>query len=466
MSYRHLLLLSCLSLSATAHAEDQGAALPTGSLMYTTYFYTAGEAVIHGYADDTRVRLVSMADNKPIWEGAVSAGETTTVQTGAGVYGFLSDKKASILVGTPSSCTVVGFWLRDENGAHRADHFYGQLPSGGAGDTERMIVWAVDDTNLTINDLTAGKTLQNQIALQRGERLEFDRSALDTLRGHVLDFQASGDDIMVQVYQDEGYTVPAITGLGTGTEFWTYVGGITNGVNDLNLISYFGDVKAKVEDLDTGEVLWKGVVQGNGVHTLTMTDKRVRVTAQSNISVIVAPYVHYGAGYAEHHFGLGAEGHGIDTDFMLPTPGELWVFSYFKGNHIIVEDTRTGAEIWSGDLDAGSVQGIHPGHGFFRVRSTRGVSVMGGAQACGAEYSPAAGLFEADEALMAAIVEIRQERIENAAQNGLTLSNEQINAPLNASELQQATRRVQTVTGNVNFEADDIEERIDVMVTE
>ncbi|MBA3538476.1 MAG: hypothetical protein H0T79_02505, partial [Deltaproteobacteria bacterium] len=37
-------------------------AAPDDSRMYTTYFYTAAEAVVHGYEAKTRVRIVSLED--------------------------------------------------------------------------------------------------------------------------------------------------------------------------------------------------------------------------------------------------------------------------------------------------------------------------------------------------------------------------------------------------------------------
>src|SRR5688572_30798804 len=101
-----LALAVALAVSGATNVKDPQkapvappkSALP--SLMYTTYFYTAAEAVVHGYAADTKVRIVSLERNGTIWEGTVGIGETKTVQTGKGVFGFLSDKKASILVGT------------------------------------------------------------------------------------------------------------------------------------------------------------------------------------------------------------------------------------------------------------------------------------------------------------------------------------------------------------------------------
>src|SRR5437868_7755431 len=59
--------------------------------MYTTYFYTAAEAVVHGYEKDTQVRIVSLADPATqrkagtIWQGTVGVGETKLIPTGAGV---------------------------------------------------------------------------------------------------------------------------------------------------------------------------------------------------------------------------------------------------------------------------------------------------------------------------------------------------------------------------------------------
>ncbi len=89
-------------------AMAQQPTVPQGKrLMYTTYFYTAAEAVIHGYEQGTKVRIVSMESKRTVWKGKVGAGETKLIPTGRGVFSFLADKKASILVGTPSACTAV-----------------------------------------------------------------------------------------------------------------------------------------------------------------------------------------------------------------------------------------------------------------------------------------------------------------------------------------------------------------------
>src|SRR4051794_33851286 len=43
-------------------AKDVPATLDdiSGELTYTTYFYTAAEAIIHGFENDTKVRIISM----------------------------------------------------------------------------------------------------------------------------------------------------------------------------------------------------------------------------------------------------------------------------------------------------------------------------------------------------------------------------------------------------------------------
>lgn len=448
-------------------ATANGTAQPTGSkLMYTTYFYTAGEAIVHGYEDDTSVRILSMATSQPVWTGTVGAGQTVTVPTGPGTFGFLSDKKASILVGTPSSCTVVGYWLRDEDGEHRSRHFYAQLPAGQGGSTDRLVVWGVGEpTQVTIRDLTTGSTVHTG-KVSPGQRFEIPKGQLDGLRSHVLDIRAASDEVMVQVYQDEGFTVPATSGAGMGREFVTFVGDITNGVNDLNVVSYYGEATVNVIDIDTEEVIWHGTIPSGSVHTLTMANRYVRVTSDQQVQVIVAPFAHYTGQYAEHHFGMGIEGGAIDTDFMLPTTTELWVFSYYADNHVSVVDIESGETVWAGDMVAGSVTGLKPGHGFYRVRSNHGISVMGGALSCGAEYSPAGGMFKVDEALLAAVIEIREQRQAEAAKEGKVLSHDEIYAPLSDVELEYATQSVRSKTGNAAYSAPEAQQRLDSMVTE
>ena len=116
---------------------------PLSKPLYTTYFYTAGEAVIHGYEDATKVRVVSLEKRGTIWEGVVNAGETRVVSTGQGVFGFIADMKATILVGTPTSCSVVGYFLKDQNGSFKSNRFIAQLPSG-AGGAQHFTLWAYE----------------------------------------------------------------------------------------------------------------------------------------------------------------------------------------------------------------------------------------------------------------------------------------------------------------------------------
>lgn len=435
------------------------------TLQYTTYFYTANEAVVHGYEADTEVRIVSMSGGNLIWRGTVGVGETQLVSTGPGVFGFLSNKKASILVGTPSSCTVVGYWLRDQDGRTRSERFYTQLPSSSGFEDDRVIVWAWEDTDVSIHDVTTDTTVF-QGRLTAGQRHEITHEQLVGMSSHVLQVQASGADIQVQVYYDEGFAVPGRDGRASGTEFRTYVGRTTEGVNDLTIVSYFTDAEVTVRDIDSDEVIWQGTVPREDSHTLTLTSRYVQVTSEIEVSVYVAPYVHYGAGYAEHHFSLGAEGTGIEHNFLIPTPGELWIFSYFAGSEVTVTNTDTDEVVWTGTLGAGHVQGLNPGHGLFQVTANRGISVQGGSMSCGAEYSPAAGLFQVDETLLAAVVEIQQQRLDAAAREGRVLSADEAAAPLSASELDYATRRVRSSTGNDGYSAAEMEDRLENMVTE
>ncbi|HEY3446233.1 MAG TPA: hypothetical protein VGK67_07700 [Myxococcales bacterium] len=441
------------SRPAAAKAADSGP-----KLMYTTYFYTAGEAVVHGYQPDTKVRIVSMDKRGTVWEGTVKEGETQTIRTGKGVFGFLSDKKAAILVGTPSSCNAVGYFLKDEEGLYRSKRFFTQLPVGISNGDARVLVWAYDTASVTVADRTADKPLKSA-NLQAGTYLELDSTALGSLSGHVLEIKSEGSKVGVQVYYDEGFIVPADLGLGAGRSFYTYVGAITEGVNDLDLLAQVADANVTVKDVKTGEKIFGGLVKKGTVKALTMKRRYVHVTSDVTISVAVAAFEHYKAGYAEHHFGTGLEGVGIETEFLITTPGELWLFSYFDGNKVEVTDAQTGKQVFTGELKSGAVRGLEPGYGLFRVKSTMGLSVMGGSAACGADYSPAAGMFAVDEALFEVIAQIRAERQAEASKNGVVLSEKDLAAPMTAQEAVRASSAVKAKTGRSNMSADEINQR-------
>lgn len=73
---------------------------------------------------------------------------------------------------------------------------------------------------------------------------------------------------------------------------------------------------------------------------------------------------------------------------------------------------------------------------------TGAVSVMGGSAECGAEFSPAGGMFAVDEALFAVLKQIRVQRQERAAAEGKKLTEQQLEAPLTADELDQVRKSV------------------------
>ncbi|MEX0703888.1 MAG: hypothetical protein WD069_17445 [Planctomycetales bacterium] len=447
---------------AAVPAEDQppGIGGIAGELTYTTYFYTAGEAIIHGFENDTNVRIISMDKQGTVFSGKIDRLQTKLVPTGSGVFGFVSNKKASILVGTPSSCAVVGFWLRDQDGNFRSNQLFTQLPSShGHSPDCRVVVWAWEDVQLDVNDFTADKIVSS-VKLEAGKYHEIAGAALDGLDNHVLNFEADKKAISVQVYYDEGFFVPAENGSGAGRLFRTYVGKITEGKNDLNLISYYVPAQVRVEDANSGELLFAGEVKNGGIHTLTLEGRHVKVASDVDICVLVAPYEHYKTNYAEHHFGVGGEGTGIETEFLLTTPGELWVFSYYPQNDVRVIEVATGRQVFAGTLGAGDVRGVHPGHGFFRVLSGKGVGTMGGALACGAEFSPASNQFSVDEALFQVVQEIREQRAAEAARQGITPSGPELDAPLSADELKQANEAVRDRTGRGNYTDAEVNDRL------
>ena len=432
-----------------------------GELTYTTYFYTPAEAIIHGFENNTKVRIISMEQKGTVYEGKIDRMQTKLIPTGKGVFSFVANKKASILVGTPTSCAVVGYWLRDPDGNFRAKELFTQTPSSHANSADsRIVVWAWEDVKVDIVDQTAKKTLADGVAIKAGKYYELHGERLNGVDSHVLSFQAEKKAISVQVYYDEGFTVPSQNGTGAGRVFYTYVGKITEGVNDLSIISYYVTAKVRVEDVNDGKEIWKGEVGRKAIHTIPLQGRHVKVTSDADICVQVAPYEHYKAGYAEHHFGTGGEGGGIEPEFLMTTPGELWIFSYYPDNNIKVTDAKSGKEIWSGRMGEGEARDVNPGHGFYRVTASKGVATMAGANCCSAQFSSAANQFAVDEALFKVVQVIREQRQEQAAKKGEKLTDAQLNAPLSSDELKQANAAVKTDTGRSTYTDAEVNDRL------
>jgi hypothetical protein len=432
----------------------------TKKMMYTTYFYTAGEAVLHGYENNTKVRIASLDGKKgTIWEGTIDLGKTKLIPTGRGVFAFFSDKKASILVGTPSRCAVVGYWVRDRNGSYRSDYFFSQLPSATNFTNDKVIVWAWDDAKVQITNMSSDKVI-HQGKLKANSFYEIGRNLLQGMPNHVLQIKADKKNISVQVYYDEGFFVPAENGRAAGKKFYTYLGDTTNQNNDLQIYSYATAAKVVIEDIKTKKIIHQGTIEAGQVLTKTLSNVYLKITSDKEVNVAVSPYLHYRGAYNEHHFGVGQEGGGIENNFLLTTPEELWVFSYYSQNQVTVSDPQTKKVVWSGTLQAGQVAEVRPGWGYYQVKSTKGVSVMGGHGACGAEFSPAGGMFEVDEQLFAIIQQVKEERIRRAAAQGKKLSAAELNAPLSNDEAAKVQSKMsRSKSAPKKMSVDEIQER-------
>jgi len=231
--------------------------------------------------------------------------------------------------------------------------------------------------------------------------------------------------------------VPAVTGSGTGTDFYTFVGALTQGNNDLDLIALDDTAHVSVTDVDSGKSIYDGSVKAHAMHTLNLSDRYVRVRSDKPIQLEVAAYEHDGSGYAEHHFASGHDGGGIDNDFIVTSPQDLWLFSYYDKNAITITDGK-GNKVFAGKLDAGTGHGLTPGLGTYHVHSDKGMSVMGGSNQCGADYSPAAGMFAVDEAMLKVIQQVTEARIQEAHDRGVTLTPAAAQAaPISADEWQK-----------------------------
>lgn len=73
--------------------------------------------------------------------------------------------------------------------------------------------------------------------LSAGGFLDLSGAELSKIAGQTIEVKATHEGVSAQVYYDEGFMVPADNGRGSGKRFLTYVGTITQGVNDLNVIA-------------------------------------------------------------------------------------------------------------------------------------------------------------------------------------------------------------------------------------
>jgi len=282
------------------------------------------------------------------------------------------------------------------------------------------VVWAPDAADVAIHATKTQKLLAHK-SLEAGGRLELKADALASLGNSTLEISSTKSPVQVEVYYDEGFIVPSVTGSGTGTDFYAFVGALTQGNNDLDLMAIDDSAHVTVTDVDSGKSIYDGSVKAHAMHTLNLSDRYVRVRSDKPIQLEIAAFEHDGSGYAEHHFASGHDGGGIDNDFTVTSPAELWLFSYYDKNAITVTDGQ-GHKLFTGKLDAGTGHGLTPGLGVYHVHSDKGMSVMGGSNQCGADYSPAAGMFAVDEEMLKVIQQVTESRIAEAHSRGIELT--------------------------------------------
>jgi hypothetical protein len=432
--------------AATAAPAPPATPAPAPSkekLQYTTYFYTPGQAVIHAYEDGTNARIARLgagSGSGTVWQGTLKTGQAEIISTGDGMFAFLSDKKAGLLVGTPTSCQAVGYFVADKDSSYRSDHFYSLVPSSSTGAQAKVVIWAWEDTTVTARDTNANTKIFEG-ALKAGTHHTIDVNKVP-LSGHILEVRADKRSVSVEVYYDQGFAVPGKDGRLSGREFYAYLGSITSGANELELFSHAAPAKVKVTDLTSGATAWEGTIPAGKLKVLAFPDTYVHVVSDKEIAATVAPHEGFKGGYAEQHYAAGQEGSGIDKLFLITTPQDMWIFSYYANNEVIVSNGDTGAQVWTGTLAAGGTASLSPGWGFYQVKSTKGASVMAGFSSCGAAFSPAGGMFKVDDALFAVIQQIRAERIEQARAQGKALTREQAEAPLSKDELARAKKQI------------------------
>ena len=356
-----------------------------GGYAYVSTLYTNYDIILIGWTDGTKIIVQDAETNVILWDGTLDKGNYELISPGEGVYKVGSDEKISIIAGSPESCTVVGYYARNKDGLAAGTEFYTYIPPTALRGGEHLDVFAYQDgTTVTIENAQTGAVLLTK-TLNKGEWA--------TLTGNLgeLLFISSDKKVSVLTYFDEGYYVPTESGLFTGNEFFTFVGDITNGVNDINIVAYQDVTSASIKNAETGATIWSGSLDKGKIHSETLTNVYVHVESNKPVSVAVIPFKHYTAGYHEHHFVPDMNGGGVGTEFYVPSRdgGQLWIFSYHDNNHIEVYK-ETGELYWEGDLDVGGWYDVAPEYGIYHVISDEPTSILSGYGYCGASFVPLA----------------------------------------------------------------------------
>ena len=158
----------------------------------------------------------------------------------------------------------------------------------------------------------------------------------------------TGDPITNSVV---GYYAMDQNGYGASTEIYTYVPELYGHCKFI-VFAYEDGTNVKVEDTDTGTLIWSGTLnKGEHWDNESLDKMWLHVTANKPVSALTC--------YDQGYFVPSANGKWSGTEFYTYVsdiegwPEDLTVIAYNDGTSVTITDTDTGVTIWSGTLNSG-----------------------------------------------------------------------------------------------------------------
>jgi hypothetical protein len=338
----------------------------TGS--YQTYTYTFHDLLFFSYADNTKIAVKNSSGNT-IWTGTLNANEYKSLSPGEGIYGFESSNPFSLLSGDPISGSVLGYYAMDEQGRGAGTKFLTYMPRHAFGQ-ERFVVFSYyDESHVKIKNLSSNSTVWEGV-LDKGEYY----SSAD-LNAEFLSVTGS-ESVSVLSYGDQGYLIPAETGLWAGKHFYGYAGFVGQWPNDLNIISFEDNSDILVKNLNTNEIIWSGNLSQGKVKSIALTssgEKEVffEITSNKKVSASISPFTSYTGNYYHLLDCVDETGLRIGKLFYLPAiNGRLDFSSFDDDNYVEVTNLKTDEVEWSGTLQASDHISLGTSNSIYKIEGT------------------------------------------------------------------------------------------------
>ncbi|MEJ2250051.1 MAG: hypothetical protein P8Y70_14040 [Candidatus Lokiarchaeota archaeon] len=162
------------------------------------------------------------------------------------------------------------FFVPDESGLWSGTHFY--LFAGWYGGGDNLHIHSYEESNDITVKYIGGSTIWSG-TLNDGEWLNLDYSTIGV--NTYIEVISTG----IITVSDEPYwlydyygllTVPDETGTGVGTKFYTYAREYPPGtIGSIWIYAYNEDTNVEIKDMDTGTIMWSGVLNENEFYKYT-----------------------------------------------------------------------------------------------------------------------------------------------------------------------------------------------------